>query len=92
MLTSESSPSKMEQRICKRCLLYEMADKAAYESVQNYIASIPEAERADESVYRSRLSLCKECDMLISGMCRKCGCYVEVRAYTADSGCPAEKW
>ena len=82
----------MDQNQCKRCLLYEMADKAAYESVQNYIASIPEAERADENVYRSRLSVCKECDMLISGMCRKCGCYVEVRAFTERSECPARKW
>ena len=82
----------MELRECKRCLLYEMADKAAYQGVQDYIASLPEAERADESVYRSRLSLCKECDMLISGMCRKCGCYVEVRAYIGKSDCPGGKW
>ncbi|MBP5652006.1 MAG: hypothetical protein J6X17_01120 [Lachnospiraceae bacterium] len=82
----------MDIRQCRRCLLYETADKAAYESVQNYIASIPEAERADESVYRSRLSVCKECDMLISGMCRKCGCYVEVRAFVAGSDCPGGRW
>ncbi len=82
----------MEKRECKRCLLYEMADKAAYESVSHFIASIPDAERAEEGVYRSRLSVCKECDMLISGMCRKCGCYVEVRAYVINAECPAEKW
>ena len=27
-------------------------------------------------------------DQLIAGMCRKCGCYVEVRAALKDSTCP----
>ena len=82
----------MADNECRRCLLYEMADKAAYTSIRNYIDSLPKEEMADESVYRSRLSACKECDFLLSGMCRKCGCYVEVRAIGRSSSCPAEIW
>lgn len=77
-----------ELRRCKRCLLYELADKSQYESVKNYIDSIPASEKADEKLYHERLDICKQCDMLLSGMCRKCGCYVEVRAALIKSSCP----
>ncbi len=82
----------MDLRRCKRCLIYEMADKAAYESIKNYLDSLPAEDKSDESVYRSRLNVCKECDSLLSGMCRKCGCYVEVRAAGINACCPVEKW
>ena len=37
--------------------------------------------------YKLRLEKCKKCDFLISGMCLKCGCYVEVRAALNDKHC-----
>ena len=30
--------------------------------------------------------------MLLSGMCRACGCFVELRAAIAANRCPYEKW
>lgn len=77
---------------CKRCLLYEMADKAAYESVRSYLETVPASEKADKNLYEKRLAVCKECEFLLAGMCRKCGCYVEIRAALVASGCSAEKW
>ena len=82
----------MDLRKCRRCLIYETADKAAYESIKSYIDSIPAEERADGALYDSRLAVCRECDFLLTGMCRKCGCYVEVRAAGIKAYCPAEKW
>ena len=79
-------------RKCKRCLLYETADKAAYESVRSYIASMKAEDKAAAETYEKRLNICRECDYLLAGMCRKCGCYAEVRAAGARSGCPGGKW
>ena len=69
-----------------------MADKAEFESVKNYIDSMPDAEKTDDSTYHFRLNICKECDFLLAAMCRKCGCYVEIRAIGKNSGCPAKRW
>lgn len=77
---------------CKRCLLYEMADKAAFASVKNYTDSLPEDEKVPENIYRDRLDICRACDCLLSAMCRKCGCYVEVRAILRNSECPMLTW
>ena len=45
-----------------------------------------------EEEYERRLSICKECEKLLSGMCRMCGCYVEMRAAIALRDCPGKKW
>lgn len=80
---------------CRRCLLAEFAEgKKLYELIRDYIAAIPEEQRAEEAVYRARLDACRRCDWLANGMCRQCGCYVEVRAAKAGQRCPdvAAKW
>lgn len=43
--------------------------------------------KVDEKQYKLRLEKCKNCDYLISGMCLKCGCYVEIRALLKDKHC-----
>jgi len=84
----------MNLRECKRCLLYEMADDAAYGSVKNYINAMDPKLKAAEELYKSRLEKCRECDYLLSGMCRACGCFVEIRAIRRDAECPAaqKRW
>ena len=82
----------MAEEKCKRCLLYEMADKAAFESVRNYLESLGADEKVSDEVYHERLDICKNCEFLLSAMCRKCGCYVEVRAALKKSDCPAKLW
>ena len=81
--------------ICRRCLLQEFAEgKKLYELIQEVLEAIPEGERAAEAVYQRRLARCRACDWLANGMCRQCGCYVEVRAAKARQHCPdaEEKW
>lgn len=73
---------------CRKCMLYELADKAAYESVKSYIEALSPEQRVDDAEYHRRLEICRNCDMFLSAMCRKCGCYVEVRAVRGDSHCP----
>lgn len=82
-----------EQRVCKRCLLREMADQTkVYETVKQYIEDIEPGDRAPEGIYNLRLTHCKACERLLDGMCRACGCYVELRAARANNGCPYGNW
>lgn len=53
-----------------------------------YIERLPEEDKVSSEVYEERLGKCKECDHLMNGMCRKCGCYVEMRAVMKVRGCP----
>lgn len=76
------------QRSCKRCLLRDMPESEYFLDLHQYIKAIPEDEKASDDEYGHRLKLCKECDALLSGMCRKCGCYVELRAAVKVRHCP----
>ena len=66
----------------------ESAEQDVYDSIKERIDSLSQKEKADESVYLRRLSECKKCDHLISGVCMKCGCYVEFRAAFLKQKCP----
>lgn len=80
-------------RSCKRCLLREMADQGDYfRTLQDYIENMDPDRKAPGDLYEVRLAVCRECDMLMQGMCRKCGCYVEMRAAVAKNVCPCGKW
>ncbi|MDD6811182.1 MAG: DUF6171 family protein [Lachnospiraceae bacterium] len=83
-----------ERRFCRKCLTKEMPDSAYYENMYDYIARLDENIKASEEVYQTRLSACKQCDSLLNGMCRVCGCFVELRAAITRNQCPAvsPKW
>lgn len=82
----------MEERVCKRCLMREMDAEGYFKNLKEYIDNIEEDLKADIALYEERLSACKECDLLLSGMCRSCGCYVELRAAMKKNYCPNHKW
>lgn len=73
---------------CKRCLLHKTAEKDILESIKERIDKLPKNEKADSELYSKRLSECQNCDNLISGVCMKCGCYVEFRAAFKKNKCP----
>ena len=77
-----------ENRIC-RCLTRDDPSQAeVYQLVLEYIEAIPPERRAKESTVKKRLTACAACEHLLSGMCRLCGCYVELRAAKAVMFCP----
>ena len=80
--------------ICKKCLIRDMAEKSYTENLKSYMQRIDENIKVSEKEYEKRLSICKKCDNLLSGMCLKCGCYVELRAMTKKQKCPSipSKW
>ncbi len=84
----------MPDRICKRCLLKDIDRDEYFRTVYEYIENLPAEQKADPLLYESRLSICRQCDHLVNGMCDLCGCFVEVRAakslqYCAES---KDKW
>lgn len=82
-----------ERRVCKRCLTRDMADKASYfQNMYDYIHHLDEAVKTNQPLYERRLMVCKSCDFLEEGLCRACGCYVEMRAALKKNVCPYEKW
>lgn len=81
----------MNRPVCRRCLLNEL-DGEYFKSIYQYIANLPEEEKAGPQSYRRRLDLCRGCADLQNGLCAQCGCFVEVRAAKRHMGCPAGKW
>ena len=80
-------------RVCKKCLTRDMIGKEEYfRSMREYIDNLDIDVKTPEAHYEERLEVCKECDFLFEGMCRKCGCYVEMRAAVTKNTCPVKKW
>lgn len=77
-----------KQRYCRKCLLREMDEEAYFQNMYTYIRNLPEEDKVSEEVYEERLTRCKACDRLMNGMCRICGCYVEMRAAIKIRSCP----
>ena len=77
---------------CIKCFLADLDNKKLLEDVRKAIALMKDNEKASESVYSDRLSVCKKCDYLNEGTCNACGCYVELRAASAIGRCPYKKW
>lgn len=84
----------MNPPICRRCLLRDLDDASYARTVEEYIAAIPSGQKAPAEEYEKRLSLCRQCDRLVSGMCSLCGCFVEARAAKSSQHCPdtPSKW
>lgn len=80
------------RRICRKCLTRGMDQAAYFKNLHDYIANLDEDVKVGEPLYEKRLSLCKECDLLLDGMCRACGCFVELRAAVKKNRCPYDKW
>lgn len=84
----------MAKKICKRCLIDELDFDEVYEDIKQYIKEFPADKRVLQEEYSQRLAICKECDELENGICRKCGCFVELRALKKGMYCASEdkKW
>ena len=82
-------------RECKKCLLYESAEADMLDLIKTKISELALDDKVSDDEYNKRLEYCKSCDNLISGMCMKCGCYVEFRAAFKIQKCPdanCRKW
>ena len=83
---------KKNEKHCLQCLLREMDKNAYMENLYKYISHLDENIKADGALYEERLNVCKECKYLADGMCRACGCFVELRAAIKTNVCSYGKW
>ncbi|MCL2362355.1 MAG: DUF6171 family protein [Defluviitaleaceae bacterium] len=73
---------------CPKCLLGELDEADFARQIYAHIAALPEDERAGDVLHQERLQLCKYCDNLVNGICKLCGCFVELRAAKKGQYCP----
>ena len=78
----------MQRKPCRKCLLSDEADKAAYATIKDYIDSLDPSRKVDDATYQARLEQCRLCEHLHNALCVKCGCYVEVRCIKKLLHCP----
>ena len=83
-----------QHRLCRKCLLKDMSEKEFFYNMYRYISNLPEDDKVSNSEYERRLKKCGECTNLLNGICRICGCFVEMRAAISVKHCPnsAPKW
>jgi hypothetical protein len=81
-----------KKRHCIKCLLREMDKQAYMDNLYDYIERLEADIKTDQDLYEKRLSICKSCDYLSEGMCRACGCFVELRAAIKTNVCSYDKW
>lgn len=39
-----------------------------------------------------RIEICKQCPSQLLGVCRKCGCFINLKAAVKSQECPLNKW
>ena len=77
-----------ELRVCRKCLPGQEKEAAYFEKLTRYIQRMDESVKVDQRTYESRLAVCAECEKQLNGMCRLCGCFVELRAAQRARKCP----
>lgn len=82
----------MENRVCRKCLLWEDMPENMTDYLENHMNAIPENARTAPALLDERLRVCDSCNMLLEGICRACGCYVYLRASVKNQHCPYQKW
>lgn len=80
-------------KYCRKCLLDETQEEY-FEKLHRYIENLDCSDRVSSLIYEKRLAICRKCSWLSNGMCRLCGCFVELRAAIAVRKCPdsPERW
>lgn len=81
-----------QRRPCRRCLTADMDQEEYFRNLHTYVANLDSDIKVGRSIYEERLRCCKDCDLLLDGMCRACGCFVELRAALRKNACPYDKW
>ena len=78
--------------ICKGCLIRDIDTASQYQNMFEYINNLDGEIKTHPQVYEVRLHTCISCASLINGMCKHCGCFVEMRAAITKNTCPNKKW
>lgn len=79
---------------CPRCGMQALSSNDYQSSLKSYVEQLDDDIKVSPDIYKLRLEACKSCGHLINGMCRLCGCFVEMRAAKKSLRCPCrpERW
>ena len=81
------------RRYCRKCETPRTGEEF-FAQLSRIRKNLDEELKVTDAVYEQRLDQCMACESLLEGMCRICGCYVELRASLKKNACPAvhPKW
>lgn len=83
----------MELRYCRKCLIRDGKGQQEYfQNLYKYIEGLEQELKVPAPVYDERLEACAACADISDGLCRVCGCYVELRAAMKKNACPSGNW
>lgn len=80
--------SETPLRACRKCLLEKETPEEYFEKLDAYISNLDPDVKVSQELYEERLTICRDCPNIIDGMCRLCGCFVELRAVLKVRKCP----
>lgn len=75
--------------------MFQQEGERLRETISRYVESLEIHQKVDTSLYEKRLAQCEECEALLNGVCKYCGCFVVVRAIKNKQRCPypnQSKW
>jgi hypothetical protein len=54
----------------------------------------PKTRYVENNIKIDRMNICKACPELIelTGQCKKCGCFMEIKTKLESAKCPLQKW
>ncbi len=77
-----------DKTFCLRCLIEDLGDEELAAVLREGIEMIPQEHQVSREIYERRLDACRKCDHLVNGLCKFCGCFVEMRAMKKRGSCP----
>ncbi|MFA9377075.1 MAG: DUF6171 family protein [Lachnotalea sp.] len=77
------------KNFCKKCLLKDFPNAEYFTHLYDYINNLDRDIKVDDIEYERRLNICINCPDYAQGMCRVCGCFVELRAVICTNECAA---
>ena len=87
--------SKNPQGICPKCMEDSYDEERLNKSIEEYVTSLDEELKAEDTEYRRRLRFCAACECRMGITCSQCGCFIQARAAKKRMHCPypaGQKW
>jgi hypothetical protein len=72
----------------------QMSKKSKTTNSKSLLEKMKDLSQQYKSQYQDRMAICEGCDKLDkhSYQCRKCGCFMKIKAKMPGKSCPLGKW
>lgn len=90
----------MNQIVCSISIIFLLVNNMInkmFEKMQQMKATMDDLKKdllLSEELYKSRLDICDSCEYIYrpTFSCKKCGCFIKVKAKFPPMKCPIGKW